>query len=399
MIGTTAGQLSLRQMAIFIDGLDCDTADQLLESMGGEYELQLRDAIVQLDAVSADERELASQSLFDCFASSGLLPGADGGSGGLANDGENCLEENCSDDLEAELCSAEVEQEDSLIDLPPDLCDFPILSKPGTNKQGESLLALSPLDESLSVALEDASVDSLVKVLRDEHPQLLAVVMTTLPPARAASFLSRFRASTQTEILRRVAEIEQADAAILEEMKKELIEQLIVEPEPTGKAGLHLVHSIISATPAKERSELLTQLADSDHELATSLSPRDDDDFGTSCRVSGVGSLKKSNSPPASVLFDRFVDLDRYALIEVFTQLPTDVAALALAGASQPCLADVLGRLPGDLAQELRAGIQGIGPLRLSDIQKAQTAAVETSRRVLDQSRIRRGEQPLKLSA
>ena len=61
--------------------------------------------------------------------------------------------------------------------------------------------------------------------------------------------------------------------------------------------------------------------------------------------------------------------------------------------------ADVLGRLPGDLAQELRAGIQGIGPLRLSDIQKAQTAAVETSRRVLDQSRIRRGEQPLKLSA
>ena len=378
-------QLSLRQMAIFIDGLDRGTADQLLSALAEADELRLRDAIVQLDSVSGNERELASQSLRVHFAEAGLLPGVDN------------LVHDTNEYIDAGLLPVDIEDANTPFNFPFDISDFPILSESGTDKHGQPLVATSPLDESLSIALEDASVDSLVKVLRDEHPQLLAVVMTTLPPARAASFLSRFRASTQTEILRRVAEIEQADPAILQEMKKELISQLTEEPAPAVRSGLHLVHSIISATPARERTELLTQLADSDHELATSLSPGDyDREYGTN---GTAGDQKSSEGPPASVLFDRFVDLDRYALIEVFTQLPTNVAALALAGASQPCLADVLGRLPGDLAQELRAGIREIGPVRLRDIQSAQTAAVETSRRVLDQSRIRRGEQTLKLSA
>ena len=70
------------------------------------------------------------------------------------------------------------------------------------------------------------------------------------------------------------------------------------------------------------------------------------------------------------------MDLDRPALIDVFSQLPSDVSALALAGASQPCLADILHRLPAELSCQLQAQLERLGPLRLRDIHIAQQAAV-----------------------
>ena len=368
MISQSTGLPTLREMAIFLDCLDRKTADDLLESLPDLYELQLRDAMVELEAVSTLERETVSASVRKKFVSAGLLPGT------VDESIQDALEPTTMPPTPAAPPPSQIESKD--------ICEFPILSKSGSDKLAEELPAVSPLAASLSSALDDASIDSLVKILRDEHPQTLAVVMATLPPVRAASFLRRFRSSKQAEILRRVAEIEEADPMILEEMQQELIHQLTRESDEPVKAGLHMVHSIISATPTKERAELLTKLADSDHELARSLSPRESQE--STVAVSRESSCSpRSAQPPVSVLFDRFVDLDRLNLIEVFSRLPTDVAALALAGASQPCLADVLERLPSDLSQELREGIREIGPLRLSDIQSAQQAAVSTSREVL----------------
>ena len=378
---------TLRQIAILLDGLDRPTVDRVLELLGDDDQLRVRDAMVELDSVSDQEQLEVLAAMRENLILAGLVSGS------------SVRSQTSTGSEDAPLAG----DFDSVLEVPigeiGEACDFPILSESGADKVGDCPPSMSPLAASLSGVLQDASIDSLVKILRDEHPQLLAVVMATLPPARAATFLRRFRSSTQTEILRRVVEIEDADPVILEAMQEELVSQLTQESEEQAKAGLHVVHSIISATPTKERTELLTKLADTDRELAKSLSPRDEEEDAKNGGLGGATPASRIVQPPVSVLFDRFVDLDRHALIEVFMRLPTEVAALALAGASQPCLADVLGRLPGDLAQELRDGIRDMGPIRLSDIQSAQNAAVNISREVLEPLRVSESDGSLKLSA
>ena len=180
-------------------------------------------------------------------------------------------------------------------------------------------------------------------------------------------------------------------------MQQELTEQLSSETygmrDVGTNRGLQLAHSIISATPAKERAVIISKLENTDLRLARSLTAE------TSQADADSVETAPEHTQPLSVSFDRFVDLDRYSLIEVFTRLPVDVAVLALAGASQPCMADVLNRLPGDLSATLRNGLRNLGALRLSDIQSAQRAAVELSHQVFLQTSAGKSEQTLKLSA
>ena len=119
--------------------------------------------------------------------------------------------------------------------------------------------------------------------------------------------------------------------------------------------------------------------ADADRELFRQVAVAAD-------RVDPVsGAMDSDNFDPhlAAVAFDRFVDLSDSGLVRVFNELDPDVGVLALAGASQPCLSDVLERLPADVSHDLRSRMEHLGPLRLGDIQRAQLMAVAASHHLL----------------
>ena len=204
----------------------------------------------------------------------------------------------------------------------------------------------------------------------------MALVVAALSPTRAAEFLTHWSPDRQTEILRRVAELSDADESFVSEMQDELVMQLSRDAEVRGAStGWQYVRSILSAAPRSERDRLLDRLAESDGNAARAL-------------ASASGQNPQTTAAPVdaneiAVAFDRFVDLDQRTLVKVFVQLPIDVSALALAGASQPCLADILSRLPPEMSRQLEQRLGRMGPLRLSDIQRAQQAAVDLGRRAV----------------
>jgi flagellar motor switch protein FliG len=87
-------------------------------------------------------------------------------------------------------------------------------------------------------------------------------------------------------------------------------------------------------------------------------------------------------------VFDDVARLDDTDIREAFHEEDVTTWALALAGASRPVRAKVLGALPRATAEALRGRLAQLGPFRLDDAEAAQAELAEHLRRLHDHGRI-----------
>lgn len=86
--------------------------------------------------------------------------------------------------------------------------------------------------------------------------------------------------------------------------------------------------------------------------------------------------------------FDDLSRLDDTDLQEAYDQEDASTWALALAGASRPLRAKVLGALSPARALTLGRVLEGLGPFRLDDVEAAQAELAQRIRELHDQGRI-----------
>ena len=65
---------TLRRIAILIDGLDRSTADQLLDQLSEDQQLQIRNAVIDLQNVTEFEQQLVSHEFCEQLQSSCAAP-------------------------------------------------------------------------------------------------------------------------------------------------------------------------------------------------------------------------------------------------------------------------------------------------------------------------------------
>ena len=87
-------------------------------------------------------------------------------------------------------------------------------------------------------------------------------------------------------------------------------------------------------------------------------------------------------------LFDDVVRLDDKHIRDAFHDEDAPTWALALAGASRPVQAKVLGALPSISAEAIRRRLALLGPFRLDDADAAQAELAERLRRLHDHGRL-----------
>lgn len=87
-------------------------------------------------------------------------------------------------------------------------------------------------------------------------------------------------------------------------------------------------------------------------------------------------------------VFDDLLRMEDRDLRAAYHVEDAETWALALAGASRPLRAKVLGALPSSMAGTLQRALADLGPSRLDDVEAAQTELVERFRRLHDQGRL-----------
>jgi len=381
---------ALRRAAILIDSLDGSAADALLDQMTHEEGVQVRNAMLQLNAVDAGERK----RIIDEFIRGGFPDQTVG--------------------------SESVEVVDSLADK---IASIEHPSADTSQHQSE------PLRFGF---LKDASGDRLAQFLASEHPQTVSIVLAHLPPGHAADVLTRFGAEFQTEVLERLARLDETDASIVCEVGQELEKQIhrTLHTSQERSMGLATVEAIVDASSGGDREVLLERLKACDRRVVQQLGyahqlhdrettfvrksslPSEEDGRGpaghgfqraiigqASSNTLGNASRVAREHPPVADRtrpsdsasapdFNDLIELDDVALAKVFRAADPGMALLALTGASQQMLDRILRRLPLREARKFRRQMEQLGPTRLSDLEQAQQQLAELAGRMADQGEI-----------
>ncbi len=339
----------LRQIAILVDSLDRVTADRLLEHLPAEEQRIVRNAVLALNAVTEFERADVVRKFYGRLGA----------------------------DQEAKAAGPGPSSATSAADgdfLPSDSPASIAAHTTSTAAPPRPLAAMSSL-QPLAVALRNVPVDSLVHSLAGERPQALAVVAAALTAERAASFISHLPRDQQPDILRRVANLTEADQPAIEVLQEALFSRLAEQQQQVARQQPNLgrVRTLIGHIDRSARSRVLEKLAEADRGLVAQLREGTEE---------ARGPAPLGDPHAVALAMDRLVDWEPADLTQLFTEIADNVAALALLGASQPCCDELLARVPADVAEYLRAAMEGLGSWRLSDVRQAQQILLATARQI-----------------
>jgi flagellar motor switch protein FliG len=210
------------------------------------------------------------------------------------------------------------------------------------------------------VRLRDAEDEKLVRLLANERPQTIALVLSHLSARQAGGVLARLQPNLQTEVVRRLVDLEETDPAILQEVEQTLESRLSrqVPMQRRRVAGLEAIGGILEASESDVRLQILDNLTAHDRTLADKLIP-----------------------PPME--FDDLIDMDDATLAEVFRAAQPQWIMPALLGALPEITQRVLRFLPRAQAESLRRKLEEPGPIRLSDVETARQRIAEIAVRVM----------------
>lgn len=465
----------LRQIAILVDSLDVARADKLLDQLPAQIQRQVRDAVIDLDDVDEEERqaiiadfmrkgqpgnaskphELANtdpQPIAPNMSSSGRW-GANAGTYGdprrafaAQPHNANVTSEMGGDEFVASNAGADSTEPKTSQRMPTQRSTHWAASE---NSPGRETLPTHPqrrnaapasiafssaaaarqadndvADRDVVDSISNADFETLASVVMKESPQVLAVVLSLLPPQKSATLLELFPVSRQQEALRRLSELDDLDDEVLNYLQQQLnlVIRRRVKLKQHQKTGPAALAGILSAAKSMQASGVVASIEQqlfppgprssgnrsSAAAMAADAAGAQDryppQDRG-SARLPAAGQtpqfshseLEVAPVSPASLasheqrmvssevdsvdafleapLRFAFADLhrcDRQSLQTLLATAKPKLTLLALRGAAPILLKRVLGLLPRAEAKEVQYRIQNLGPTRLEDIQQAQ---------------------------
>lgn len=207
-------------------------------------------------------------------------------------------------------------------------------------------------------ALRSAKAAALAEMLKEEHPQISAVVLSQLPRPHAAKVLHELPEKLRGDIVCRISQIKELPATAAQAAVEALASGLgTEESSDEGFDGVAFAAGILNELPKPEADSLLSQL----EEAAPELSPK----------------LRQA-------MFT-FEDLGRVTsrnLQVLMRGVNTETLLVALKTASESLREHFLSAVSARAAASMREDLASMPPTRLSEVERAQREILETATRL-----------------
>jgi len=207
--------------------------------------------------------------------------------------------------------------------------------------------------------LKKADSANLLTFIQDEHPQTIALVLTHLDPKQAAEVMAGLPAEKQLEVVRRIASMEHTNPEIVKEVEKGLESRLativIQKYEKTG--GHEAVASILNLADRSTEKSILEALEEEEPEL-----------------VENIRRLM--------FVFEDLILVNDKGIQQVLKEVDNESLALALKTASDDLKDKIFRNMSERASTLIKEDMEYMGPVRLSDVEKAQQKIVDIVRRL-----------------
>jgi len=213
--------------------------------------------------------------------------------------------------------------------------------------------------------LKRADPAQAASFLAKEHPQTIAFILSYLPPDQAADILSYFEQPLRVEVITRLATLGKVSPELVREIEA-VVEQMAESTVQQGLAmrgGTRLVVEILNKSTSAMAKSLLEAIEARDPALAEEIKRQ-------------------------MFLFEDIVLIDDRGVQRILREVDKHDLALALKVADEKVRQKIFKNMSERAAAVIREELEFMGPVRLKEVEAAQSRIVEVIRRLAEQEEI-----------
>lgn len=210
-------------------------------------------------------------------------------------------------------------------------------------------------DDSTGIeALREMDGKILASFLREEHPQTIAFILAHLYPGHAGEILSLLHEDVQREVAYRITQLARTPPEVIEEVSRVLRNEI---RQVRGKdiGGVKPLSEMLNFVDKATEERVLTGLEEIDAEMTNS--------------VRGL-----------MFTFDDLSKIDDKSMQTVIREVPREKWVMALRTASPQMKKKIFSNMSERAGALLREELEGMGPVRLRDVETAQREILEMAR-------------------
>jgi flagellar motor switch protein FliG len=206
---------------------------------------------------------------------------------------------------------------------------------------------------------------SIADLIRNEHPQIVAIVLAYLDSDHAAEVITHLPARSRPDLLLRIATLDTVQPAALQELNQVLERQFSGNATVKASAvgGVKTAANILNFLEGSSESEIVERMQDLDPALAQQVQD-------------------------LMFVFDDLVEVDDVSVQALLREISSETLLLALKGSDEAVKEKFFKNMSKRAAEMLRDDLDAKGPVRVSEVEVAQREILAVARRMADEGQI-----------
>lgn len=236
----------------------------------------------------------------------------------------------------------------------------------GEDKAQTVLGKITPSDSNKAIEILDwLDARSIADLIIDEHPQIIALIISYLEPSTASDVLTFMPEKTQSDLIRRIATLETVQPEALKELDR--VMQKVFSSNASLRAskvgGVQAAAKIMNFLKQDIESKVMKDILKDDKQLMLDIQD-------------------------SMFVFETLLLSDDKSLQTLLRAVEDDLIILALKGADEELKTKLFGCMSQRAAANIQDEMEALGPVRLTEVQEAQKQIIAVARRMSDEGSI-----------
>ena len=209
---------------------------------------------------------------------------------------------------------------------------------------------------------------AVAAMLRQEHPQIIAIVLSYLEPEQAGEVLGSLPEEMRPDVIVRIATLDGVHPSALNELDEVLEKQFAGSStsKTGGFGGPKVAAAILNLLGSGAEGKIIEEITKSDATLGQRLQD-------------------------LMFVFEDLKSIDDRGMQELLREVPGDKLILALKATDEELKQKFFKNMSERASQMLKDDLEAKGPVKLSEVEEAQKEILVTARRMADEGRVQLG--------
>ncbi len=202
-------------------------------------------------------------------------------------------------------------------------------------------------------------------LLKNEHPQTVALILSTQKAEHTSNILGYLPDDFRSDVVYRIAKIEKVSPEVIKQIEEALQREIggFVKKDQHHVGGLDKVVEILTRMERRMEQDILNGIEEVDAETAEKIRN-------------------------LLVTFEDLAELDNRGMQKILREVKNETLTLALKTAPQGIKEKVYQNISERAADMIAEDLESLGPVRLSDVEKAQQSIVKIALRLEEEGQI-----------